>query len=263
MRQRIRPDLDMDGDRQRSLAAFLQPWRPVAFRRPQAFAFPAGFGIVDARIEPLGIEAHRIRDAQRYHLAVDERGEAIAFVSGRNRHVLAEPDRVVLVDPAVVARFRTVIANAVKARTRVFVKCPAFRTVVAGRLRSVERCLTLRSVETAEMAAGERHPNHAFGVDVAAARAEARHRYVIDFRELGLRIEAGDTAFAAEHVDGVPDRAVGRVWHDGIGARTADHHVLVRGLRFRGLGVVVDLAVDFGVEYERRPALRLFGVAGF
>src|ERR1700722_20662465 len=97
---------ELDGGRQggHAPAALVGPGGGVASRRPQPPALPAGVRIVDAGIKSLGIKAERIRDAQRYHLAIDQRGEAVALVRRRDRHVVAETDRVVLIDPGVVAR---------------------------------------------------------------------------------------------------------------------------------------------------------------
>src|SRR5262249_826801 len=189
MRQRVGTDLDMHGQGGHALATLLEPRRPITLRRPQAPALPAGLRIVDAGVETLGIEAEWVRHAQRHHLAIDERREAVVFICGRDRHVIAETNRVVLIDPGVIARFGAVIADALKTRSRIFVEGPALRAVIAGCSRAIERPFALRSIEAAEMAAGERHPDHALGVDIAAARTEAGHWYVVDFGELGLRIK--------------------------------------------------------------------------
>src|ERR1700682_1384261 len=158
MRQRVGPDLDVDRHGRHALAAFLEPGRAVAFRRPQSPALPAGIRIVDAGIKSLGVKAERVRDAQRHHLAVDQRGKAVALVRRRDRHVVAEPDRVVLIDPGVVARLGAVVADALEARAGILVERPAFRAMIAGRFRAVERALAFRAIEAAEMAAGERYP---------------------------------------------------------------------------------------------------------
>ena len=66
-----------------------------------------------------------------------------------------------------------------------------------------------------------------------------------------------------EHADGVPDRAVGRIRHHRVGARAAGDALVLGGIdRLVRLDVFVALAVAVGVEHERRPALRLGGVAG-
>ena len=55
--ERVGAELEMEGDRNRALAAFLEPRRPVAARRPHPAAFPSCIGVVDAAVEPLGIKA--------------------------------------------------------------------------------------------------------------------------------------------------------------------------------------------------------------
>src|SRR4029077_6904251 len=181
--------LNVHGKWRHAFAALLEPRCPVALRRPQARALPAGLRIVDAGVETLGIEAERRGDAQRHHLAVDQRREAVVFIGGRDRYVIAETDRVVLIDPGVVARLGAVVADAGKTRARIFVESPAFRAMVAGCARAVERTFAFGAIEAAEMTAGERNPDHALGIDVAAARTEARHWNGVELRELGLRIE--------------------------------------------------------------------------
>ena len=50
--------------------------------------------------------------------------------------------------------------------------------------------------------------------------------------------------------------------HHGIGTRARDAHILAGLCRRAGFGVFVDRAIAIGVENERRPALRLDGIAG-
>src|SRR5262245_324938 len=263
--QRVRAELEVHGHRLHALTAFHLPRRAVARGRPQAAAFPAGARVIDAAVEPFGEEAHRIGHAQRHHLAVlAERHKAIGQVGGRHRHVLAHAERVVLVDPRVVARLRAVIADARKARARVFVERPAFRTVVAGRGRTVERALALGAVEAADMAGAKRHPVHAVRIYVAAAWTEARQRDIVDFGECRLgrvraRIDAHDRAGIG--ADRAPDRAVLLVNRHGID-HLAETHVLARLLRAAGLGVFAALAVAAGIDDQRGPASRLRRVVG-
>src|SRR5207248_4082424 len=106
-------------------------------------------------------------------------------------------------------------------RTRVLVERPAFRTMVAGGLRPVQRTLALPPVEAAHVPAAKRDPHYALLVDVAAARAEARLRHVEDLGELGLRVETQHAAAAAKDTHGVPDRAVRGTGHHRIRARAA------------------------------------------
>src|SRR6478735_5259077 len=107
-------------------------------------------------------------------LAALDRHQPIHEVGGRHRDVFTEAERVVLVNPAVVARLGTVFADAFEARPRILVERPALRAMIAGRLRSIERTFALAAVEAADVAACERHPHHALAVDIASARAEAR-----------------------------------------------------------------------------------------
>src|SRR5262245_47559182 len=171
--QRIGPQLDMHGARLAALAALHQPRRAIAVGAPQPAALPAGVGVVDAPVEAFGIKAHRVGDAQRDHLPVLERDEAVVEVGGGHGNVLAEPQRVVLVDPGVIARLGAVIAEAFEAGARILVEAPAFRAVVAGGVRAVERALALAPVEAHEMAARGRSPRDAVLIDVAAADAES------------------------------------------------------------------------------------------
>src|SRR5438034_5292 len=151
LRQRIGAQLEVYGDGLLAFTAFHEPRRPVAAGRPQPPALPAGVRVVDASVEPLGVEAQRVGDAQHDHLAVLERDQAVVEVAGRHRHVLAEPERVVLVDPGVVARLGAVLADALEAGAGVLIERPALRTVIAGGLRPVERALAPAPVEAAHV----------------------------------------------------------------------------------------------------------------
>src|SRR5580704_13446945 len=264
IRHRARPDLEVHRHRRHAEAAFLVPGHAVAAGGPKAAAFPADLCIVDAAVEALGVEAGRVGHFHGDHLAVGKGDQAVVEIAGRDRHVVAEAERVVLVDPGVIARLRRVIADAGKARPRIFVERPAFRALIAGCGRAVERPFAFAPVEAAEMAAGERHPDNAFGVDVAAARAEAGQRYIVDFRKRRLRrIGAGIEPYhrAGIVADRAPHCAVNRAWHYGV-KYLADPHVLAGLNRFARLGVFAALAVAAGVDDQRRPALRSFGVAG-
>src|SRR5437899_9016318 len=99
-------------------------------------------------------------------------------ISCRDLHVPPQPERVVLIDPCVVAGFRTVLADAFEPGSGILVEGPALGAVIACRLRPSQRCFALAAIETAEMSAGERDPHDAVAVDVRAARAEAWRRDV-------------------------------------------------------------------------------------
>ncbi len=167
---------------------------PLVLHRPRPFQ-PA-FGIVDAPVEALGVEAHRVRDADHDHLAVLQRDEAVVEVGGRHRDVLAQPEGVVLIDPGVVARLGAGLL-AIEARARIAVEDKALRAMIAGRVGPVERTLALAPVEAHEAAVRSRSPNDAVLVDVAAADAVAVLRQVVDLRQSGRGIEAQESGRAA------------------------------------------------------------------
>src|SRR4029077_12507574 len=130
-----------------------------------------------------------------------------------NRHIGAEAEYVVLVDPKIIRRLGGT-GIALEARAGERIKRKALRTFVAE-LRSgpVERTLALAPVEAADVAGVERDPHHTVAVDIHAANAEARRRHLVDFgkRRIGRirsRREANNVARMAEVR--APDRAVGR-----------------------------------------------------
>src|SRR6266403_354633 len=255
----------MDDDGLLALAAFHEPRRAVSAGRPQPAALPAGRRIVDAPVEALGVKPQRIRHAQHDHLAVLERDESVVEVARRHWHVLAETERVVLVDPRVVARLGAVLADSLEARAWILVEGPALGTMIAGGCRAVERSFALAPVEAPDVAAAHRGPHDALLVDVGTANAEIRLRYVVDLRERGSRrvwpgSHPDDRRSAAECADRAPDRAVDGARHHGVEA-AGDPLVLGRIDRLIGLHVVVTLAVAVGIEHERGPSLRLGGVA--
>src|SRR5262249_1316808 len=172
------------------------------------------------------------------------------------------PKRVVLVDPGVVARFDA-SGFTLEARTRIAIERPTLGAVVAGRGRTVERALALAAIEAHQAAVRGRAPDDAVLVDVAAADAVALLRHVVDFGQFRLRIVTQEARRAAEHADGVPDRAVGRMWHHGVRARAPGDALVLGGIgRSVRLDEVVELAVAVGVGRGRRPPLAFRGCTG-
>src|SRR5215475_13664614 len=151
--ERVRPHLNLHGQRLCTFAAFLEPGRAVTGRRPKAAAFPASARIVDAAVQALGIEAHRVWNTQHHHLAVLQRNEPVVEVSRGDWNIVSKAERIVLIDPGVIARLGAIITDPIKAGSRIFVESPAFWTMVASCLRTVERPLTLAPIEACEMAA--------------------------------------------------------------------------------------------------------------
>src|SRR5262245_5808263 len=153
MCQWIGTDLDVHRARAGTLAAFHQPGRTVAAGAPQATTFPSGVRIIDASVEALGVEAHRIRNAHQDHLAVFQRHEAVIEIGGGDRNVLAEAKGIVLVDPGVVARLDALVLEAFKTRAGILVELPTLRAVIAGCGRTIERSLAQAAVEADKMSA--------------------------------------------------------------------------------------------------------------
>src|SRR5215831_915247 len=100
----------MDRLARRALAAFVVPWVAIRPAGPQPAPFPAGLRIVDAAVDRLRVEAERVRNtedrplARIARIACDrrlQREQRAAFVAGRDLHVVAETERVVLVGPVV------------------------------------------------------------------------------------------------------------------------------------------------------------------
>ncbi len=136
----------------------------------------------------------------------------------------------------------------------------------AGRTWAVERPLAFAAVEARHVAARQRHPDHAFAVDVHAARAVTGRGDLVDLRKrrgwgVGAGAHADDRTREGEHR--APDRAVHRIDADAV-ERSNDALILHRIDRLVRLDIAfVAPAVAVGVEDERRPALRLHLVAGF
>src|SRR5262249_61256518 len=111
--------------------------------------------------------------------------------------------------------------------------------------------------ELDQMSGRARAPEPPIGADVAAAHADRLLGNRVELAQLRLRIEAQEARRPGERAGRVPDRAVGRVRHHRIGARTwVEAHVLA-GFGLTRLGELVELAVAAGVEHEREPADRL------
>ncbi len=113
--QRVRSQLEVRCERLAAFAALDQPRRTIAVRGPQAAPLPPGVRIVDAAVEPLREEPHRVGHAQYHHLPVRVRDQPVVQVAGRHRHIVAQPECVVLVDPRVIARLGAVVADTLEA----------------------------------------------------------------------------------------------------------------------------------------------------
>src|SRR5262245_42032511 len=88
-----------------ALAAFEMKWRTIARGGIEPPPLPAGIGIIDASIHALGVKSQRIRHPEIDEFSIDECEKRLIGVPCRDRHIRAEPQGVVLVNPGVVARF--------------------------------------------------------------------------------------------------------------------------------------------------------------
>src|SRR5688572_16383354 len=72
-RERIRPDLELHQLARRSLAAFDVKRRARRVGAPDAFPLPSRLHIVNAPVHPFRVKTHRVWNAERQELAVNER----------------------------------------------------------------------------------------------------------------------------------------------------------------------------------------------
>src|SRR5688500_3146492 len=173
-RQRIGPELHLVNLARRPLARFHVKWRTRADGGPQAAPLPARLRIVDAAVQPLGVEAERIGHANHDPLAVLEREQSFRRVAGVDRRVRAKTGGIKLIDPGVIAAFNAAaVFHAAELRHRLGMQGPALGAMLSGGFRTVERPLARAAIEAGEGPARERGPAHAVAVDVAAARPEA------------------------------------------------------------------------------------------
>src|SRR5258707_467476 len=126
-------------------------------------------------------------------------------------------------------------------------KREAFRTMIAGGVRPVQRTLALAAVEADQMASGAGAPEHAVCVDIAAAQTHGLFRQRIELAELGLWIEAQESRRTTEYARRVPDRAVLRIRHHRVRPGAGIEAHVLAGLGLTRLGELVELAVAGGV----------------
>src|SRR5262249_46846023 len=99
-------------------------------------------------------------------------GEQTAvLVTSRDGGILAEAERIELIDPRVVARFRAaVFFGAFDGWAGHFIQRKALRTMLAGCVRTVEWCFAFPPVEAREVTAGKRRPDDAVAGDIQSPR---------------------------------------------------------------------------------------------
>src|SRR5439155_4184643 len=125
LRERIGTHLKPYDLARRAFSAFHVEGTARADGRPESPALPAGVRIVDPPVHPFRVVPERVWNAQHDPLPIFQDQQSFGSVAGINRHVLAEPRRVELIDPGVVAGFRAPwIGDAFELRERLGIKRP-------------------------------------------------------------------------------------------------------------------------------------------
>ena len=145
--------------------------RAAAEGSPDAAAFPAGVGIVDATVHPLCVEAQGVGHAHSHPLSVFEHQQGVALVAGVDGEVFPKTQGVELVYPSKVAAFGAAgPVQILELRQGLRVEAPALGAVLAGGLGTVQGAHALAAVEAGHVAAGYGRPGHA----VAGSRSRGR-----------------------------------------------------------------------------------------
>src|SRR5258705_13968406 len=170
--------------------------RAFGIGREEALTLPTRIGVVDAPIHALGVIAHRVGNAHDDPFPVHQSLQRVGLTGRRDRYVLAEAQRILLVDPHRVRRFG---GCAYRALGKVFelwawqwIEMPAFRANIlcVSRNWAVQLALAHPAIEARRVAAREREPDDAIACDAHAARTETGHR--------GLRVLVGDFIILGE-----------------------------------------------------------------
>src|ERR1700756_4157229 len=105
MRERVGAKLEMYDLASGSFAAFRVKRSSSAVSSPQAFSLPTSVLIVDSAVHSFRVKSHGIRDPKHNKLPAvgQQRKQRVIPIAGGDRHILAEPKRVELIHPAVVA----------------------------------------------------------------------------------------------------------------------------------------------------------------
>src|SRR3989454_7364155 len=169
LRERIGAELELHDLARRPLAAFDVEGRSCGVGRPQPLTLPAGVRIVNTPVHPFGVEAHGVGNAKDDELPVHQGEQRLVGVPGADRHVPSQPEGVELIDPGVVACLGAArIRHVHELWPRVWMKRPAFRTVLTGRGGPVERPLAFAADPEPENSARQGRPEHGVASDVPA-----------------------------------------------------------------------------------------------
>ena len=154
VRQRVRPNLEVDHFGHGSLSSLAMEWRARTPRGPDTLALPPRLRIVNSTVHSFCEEAQRIRDPHYYEFSGHQRNQRIGRIAGNNGCVPAQPERIELVHPIIIVRVRAPgVLHVLEVRPRGGVKSPAFRTVLSGGVRTVERAFAFAPVEAGKVPA--------------------------------------------------------------------------------------------------------------
>src|SRR5687767_16026159 len=110
-----------------------------AHGRPQPPPLPAGVRVVDPAIQPFREKPERIWHAQDDPSAILQNQQSLRQVSGIDRHVRTQTERVELIDPRVVARLHAPrIRYTLELREGLSVERPPLRAVLPRRRRTIQ-----------------------------------------------------------------------------------------------------------------------------
>src|SRR5687767_248175 len=152
---------------------------------PETAPLPPRLRVIDAAVQPLGVEPHRVGDTKDDPLPVLEYEQPLGLIASVDRHVCTEPERVELVDPGVVAPFSTSRASDVaELREWLCVEAPSLWAMLTGGGGAVKLTAAFAPVEARHVPAPQGSPVHAVPIDVTAARGEAFDRLAVPHREL-------------------------------------------------------------------------------
>src|SRR5262249_30366441 len=148
LRQWVGPNLEFHDFARGSFAAFCVEGRTCRVGRIDGLSFPAGVRIIDATVDTLTVEAHRVRYSQREELTVDECEQSFGFIAGRQRNVFPDAKHVEPIDKVVVRRIGAGrVGGSLEVRAGECVEGPPFRAMLTGSAGSLQWGFALSPIE--------------------------------------------------------------------------------------------------------------------
>src|SRR5262245_17690335 len=94
LRQWIRTNLELHQLAGVPFSTFSVEWRSSRVGGPDGFTLPTAIGVVNAAIHAFCIKAHRIRNAERQELAINESQQTFRLITRRQRNVFSEAEQI-------------------------------------------------------------------------------------------------------------------------------------------------------------------------